>query len=375
MLTIDPTLLPSAGILPARLPADVAIIVPTYNEAANVPLLVEKLEAALMGHAWEVIFVDDDSPDGTADIVRRIGRTQPHVRCIQRVGRQGLSSAVIEGMLSVNAPYVAVMDADLQHDEALLVPMLRLLEARNTDLVVGSRYMAGGSIGEWSKMRHTMSRFATALSQIVAKSNLTDPMSGFFMVRRECFAAAAHNLAGNGYKILLDLLTSCTEPLRVAELPYTFRARLHGESKLDSSVLIEHALLLLSKTIGQYVPVRALVVAGILVGAVVVHLGLLSGALRWLEFGVAQAVASIFGVLVSYVITASLRRRPTDGMSGVADLLSFLTTASIGLVGNLSLAGMLYNETRMWWLAGAAGAILSTVWIHMSNTAAAVRRR
>ena len=96
-----------AGIVPARLPADVAIIVPTFNEVANVPVLVEKLEVALMGHAWEVIFVDDDSPDGTAEAVNRIGRLKPHVRCIQRIARRGLSSAVIEGVLSVNSPWSA----------------------------------------------------------------------------------------------------------------------------------------------------------------------------------------------------------------------------------------------------------------------------
>ena len=114
--------------------------------------------------------------------------------------------------------------------------------------------------------------------------------------------------------------------------------------------------------------------AGILVGAVIVHLGLLSGALRWLEFGVAQAVASIFGVFASYVITASLRRRRVEESAAWADALSFFTSAGIGLVGNLSLAGMLYNETRMWWLAGAAGATISTIWTHVSATAAAVRR-
>ena len=374
MLTLDPTLLPATGILRARLPADLAIIVPTYNEATNVPLLVEKLETALVGHAWEVIFVDDDSPDGTAEIVNRIGRALPHVRCIQRVGRRGLSSAVIEGVLSVNAPYVAIMDADLQHDESLLVPMLRLLEARNTDLVVGSRYIDGGSVGEWSKIRRAMSRVATSLSQLVIRTPLTDPMSGFFMVRRECFLAAAHRLAGNGYKILLDLLSSSAELLRVAELPYRFRARLHGESKLDSQVLIDHALLLAKKAVGQYVPVRPLFLAGLLVGAVVVHLGLLSGALRWLEFGLAQAVASVFGVVASYLLTASFKRRRVDGSAAIANLFSFLMTASIGLAGNLSLAGVLYNETCMWWLAGAAGAILSTVWTHMSAAAATTNR-
>ena len=374
MHTIDPTLLPAAGIVPARLPADVAIIVPTFNEVANVPVLVEKLEAALMGHAWEVIFVDDDSPDGTAEAVNRIGRMKPHVRCIQRIARRGLSSAVIEGVLSVNAPYVAVMDADLQHDEALLVPMLRILEARDTDIVIGSRYMKGGSVGEWSRARQLVSRVATSLSEFIVRSKVTDPMSGFFMVRRDRFLGAAHELAGNGYKILLDLLASSADPLRVAELPYCFRPRIHGQSKLDARVVVEHGALLIAKTVGRYIPVRALVLSGVLVGSVVVHLGLLSGALRWFEFGLAQAAASVFGVAASYVITASFRRRRPEGIAAWADVLSFCASASIGLIGNLSLAGMLYSETQTWWLAGAAGIAISTLWTHMSRSAAAVRR-
>jgi dolichol-phosphate mannosyltransferase len=374
MLTLDPTLLPATGVLPARLPADVAIVIPTFNEAANVPVIVAQLEAALLGHAWEVIFVDDDSPDGTADVVRRIGRLHPHVRCIQRIGRRGLSSAVIEGVLSVNAPYVAVMDADLQHDESLLVPMLRLLESRETDVVIGSRYMEGGSVGDWSRARHAVSRIATVLSDLVVRSKVSDPMSGFFMFRRDRFLDAAHKLSGSGYKILLDLLASAPEPLRVAELPYRFRPRVHGESKLDARVMVEHLGLLLAKTIGRFVPVRALVLSGVLVASIVIHLGLLSGALRWFEFGLAQATASVFGVAASYAIIASFRRRRPEGIAAWADVLSFCASASVGLAGNLSLAGIIYSETQIWWLAGAAGVAISTLWMHMSRSAAAVRR-
>jgi dolichol-phosphate mannosyltransferase len=212
------------------------------------------------------------------------------------------------------------------------------------------------------------------VSEFIVRSKVTDPMSGFFMVRRDCFLSAAHELAGNGYKILLDLLASSDEPLRVAELPYCFRPRIHGQSKLDARVMIEHGALLLAKTVGRYIPVRALVLSGVLVGSVVVHLGLLSGALRWFEFGLAQAAASVFGVAASYVITASFRRRRPEGIAAWADVLSFCASASIGLIGNLSLAGMLYSETQTWWLAGAAGIAISTLWTHMSRSAAAVRR-
>src|SRR5262249_8595910 len=181
---------------------ELSIISPCFNESSNVPKLVERLELALRGIAWEIIFVDDDSPDGTSDVVRVLARKKPRVRCIQRIGRRGLSSAVVEGMLATSAPYLAVIDADLQHDETLIPKMLDAIRSGKYDVVVGSRFIGGGSLGDWEAKRASMSRFAARLSHLVVKQELTDPMSGFFLIKRETLEIAVRRLSGQGYKIL-----------------------------------------------------------------------------------------------------------------------------------------------------------------------------
>src|SRR5262245_33768974 len=208
---------------------ELAVVVPCFNERDNVPILLEKLRAALQGIEWEVIFVDDDSPDGTSDIARRLAASDRRVRCIQRIGRRGLSSACIEGMLASSAPYLAVIDGDLQHDETLLPPMLDALKTGEEDIVVGSRYVSGGGVGTWDVSRASMSLRATWLSRLIVRADLKDPMSGFFMIRRDAFAAAVRNLSVIGFKILLDLFASSPRPLRFRELPYEFRSRQTGE--------------------------------------------------------------------------------------------------------------------------------------------------
>ena len=200
--------------------------------------------------SWEVIFVDDDSPDGTAEQIREISRGDRRVRCLQRLGRRGLTTACIEGALATSAPYIAVMDADMQHDEKLLPQMLAILKSDPVDLVVGSRHVAGGGIGGWDAGRAKMSAVAARLSRIICKAEIADPMSGFFMLRREVLEGALRRLSGQGFKILLDILASSPRPLRVSELPYEFRERQHGESELDTRVAWEYIMLIADKLIG-----------------------------------------------------------------------------------------------------------------------------
>src|SRR5579862_7609453 len=235
---------------------DLTVVVPTFNERANVGLLYERLSTVLAGIAWEAIFVDDDSPDGTADAVRALARRDGRVRCLQRVGRRGLSSACIEGILASASAYVAVMDADLQHDESLLPRMFAALRDEPCDLVIGSRYVPGGGVGDWDKNRQRASAFATWLSRLITKETIADPMSGFFMLRRGVFDGALRQLSAQGFKILLDLLASSKTRPRIKELPFEFRQRQHGESKLDAMVMWEFAMLLADKRIGHLVPVR-----------------------------------------------------------------------------------------------------------------------
>src|SRR6516225_12035341 len=280
------------------------IIIPTLNERENIEPLVALLSEALPDTAWEAIIVDDDSRDGTSEHVRTLARRNPRVRCLQRIGRRGLATACIEGVLASCSPYIAVIDADLQHDERLLPRMLEALESGTIDLVIGSRYVAGGGFGDWSNDRIRISGIATRLAHFICKAEIADPLSGFFMCRREVFEGALRHMSGQGFKVLLDLLASSPAPLRVQELPYSFRERQHGESKLDAMIAWEYGMLLADKLVGRFVPVR-FALFGLIGGlGLIVHLGTLWLALNLLgiEFAAAQAVATIVAMTSNFVL-------------------------------------------------------------------------
>src|SRR5262249_20237752 len=204
-----------------------SVVVPTFNERDNVSKLYRKLEATLDGVAWEVLFVDDNSPDATWDVVRELARQDSRVRCIRRIGRRGLSGACIEGILASCAPYAAVMDADLQHDETQLPKMLLLLQSGAAELVVGSRYIEGGSADSFNKHRAGASALATEVAKRTLGVGVADPMSGFFMIRRDRFEQLAPELSTQGFKILLDVIATARGRLKTVEVPYTFGSRLH----------------------------------------------------------------------------------------------------------------------------------------------------
>jgi dolichol-phosphate mannosyltransferase len=216
---------------------ELSIVAPTFNEAGNIEALVDRLATALQGIAWEILFVDDDSPDGTADRVQEIGQRMANVRCLKRVGRRGLASACIEGFAATNGPFIAVMDADLQHDEALLPRMLEILRAGEIELVVASRYAAGADLGEHSAFRRLISRGGNWAARTILGVGLSDPMSGFFMLRRDLLArSAVGRISGRGFKILLDLVASTRPPAKLCELAFTFRPRNAGESKFNAAI-------------------------------------------------------------------------------------------------------------------------------------------
>src|SRR3954453_21980859 len=192
-----------------------SVIVPTFNERDNIEPLLRRLDSALAHLTWEVIFVDDNSPDRTWDVVRGLARQDSRVRCIRRIGRRGLSGACIEGILASSAPCAAVIDADLQHDETQLPKMLSLLDGGAADLVVGSRYIEGGSADGFNKQRAGASAIATEVAKRVLGVRIADPMSGFFMIRRDRFEELAPQLSTQGFKILLDLIATARGNLRV----------------------------------------------------------------------------------------------------------------------------------------------------------------
>jgi dolichol-phosphate mannosyltransferase len=345
---------------------ELTLVVPTINEKDNVEPLLAAVTPALQGINWEMIFVDDDSADGTSEVVRTIAQKNPRVRCVQRIGRRGLSSACIEGVLASAAPYIAVIDADLQHDERLLPRMLETLRAEPCDVVVGSRYVAGGGVGEWAAHRVGMSNFATRLSRIVCKTDIADPMSGFFMMRRATFNRAVHNLSGQGFKILLDLLASSPEAVRVRELPYEFRQRRFGNSKLDTLVVWEFGVLIADKLIGHVFPVRFALFALIGILGLGVHLIVLrSGmAISAIDFTGAQAIATFVAMTSNFFLNNlfTYRDQRLSGRALIRGLLSFYAICSVGALGNVGIATYIFASDHLWWVAGIAGAFVGSVW-------------
>jgi len=345
---------------------ELSVVVPTFNEAGNVRELLARLQAVLGESGWEAVFVDDDSPDETAALVRSIARIDPRVRCVQRVGRRGLSSACIEGMLASGAPYIAVMDADLQHDEAVLPRMLEQLKLGSADLVVGTRYSQGGSTGDWDRQRAGMSRLATRVGQWVLRQDVSDPMSGFFMLRREVLDASVRRLSGLGFKILLDILASAPPGLRVAEVPFTFRSRYAGESKLDELVVWEYGMLLADKTVGRYVPVRFLAFAIVGGLGVFVHMAALTLFLKGfgLGFTVAQSAATATAMVFNFAVNNILtyRDRRLTGWAWWRGLASFMLACSVGALANVGIASYLFESATTWFLAALAGVLVGAVW-------------
>ncbi len=349
---------------------ELSVIVPTRNERDNIAPLVARLALALKGMDWEVIFVDDDSPDATAAAVRSLGARDPRVRLIHRIGRRGLASACVEGMLASSAPCLAVMDADLQHDETLLPRMVSQLRAGDYDVVVASRYVAGGSTRDFPQLRQRLSRLAVHLAHAFSRVRLQDPLSGYFVIRRQAFEQSARRLSQLGFKILFDILASSPRPLRCLEMPCRFGTRGRGASKLDTLTALQFGVTILDKLIGRAVPVSLVLFLCVGGTGLIVHLVALYALLELrAPFPAAQSgavlVAMTSNFLLNNLITyADLRLRGWQMLRG---LLSFYLVCSIGAVANVALASLIYREWRLWWLAGTAGAALGAAWNYLGT--------
>lgn len=361
-------------------PLELAIVLPTFNERNNVATMVDRLDAALKGVVWEAIFVDDNSPDGTSEEARHISLRDPRVRCIQRIGRRGLASAAIEGMCSTAAPVVAVMDADHQHDPELLPRMLKAVQSGNYDLAYASRFAEGASTEAWGRPdRVKVSGLANKIANKVTGVELTDPMSGFFMLRTDTLRADAHRLSGVGFKILLDILATVDTPLRVKEFPLNFAARAEGESKLDQTVVFEFLIGLYDKWLGRIIPTRFALFGTVGGMGVVVQLAALWFMLHivfgerfvygnWSEsatFNVANTIAAVVAMTFNFVLNNELTYSDKR-LRGFGPLMrgwaQFAVTCSLGLLTNVGSAAMLKTMGFHDVVAVVTGIILGSVW-------------
>jgi dolichol-phosphate mannosyltransferase len=356
--------LASAGFVACA--PELSIVVPTFNEAENVRILIERVAKALEGVNWEIIIVDDDSPDGTADAVRSLARTESRVRCLQRIGRRGLSSACVEGMLASSAPYLAVMDADLQHDERILPTMLELLRSDRADIAIGSRYVEGGSAGDFPDDRARISQIATRLALATTQVPVADPMSGYFMLTSTLLHATVRSLSATGFKILLDILASAPHGYRALEVPYRFGERYAGTSKLDTKAAWDYLVLLLDKSIGRYVPTRFVIFSLVGTLGVAVHMAVLGALFKtgtssffWGQLW-AALVAMTFNFALNNVVT--YRDRKLRGIAWLAGWATFVLACSLGAAANVGIAEYLFEHDRFWAVSALAGIVIGAVW-------------
>ena len=380
---MDRALVESKSAPRARAPTlaapELTVVVPTFNERTNIPLLLARLQRTLDCIYWEVIFVDDNSPDGTAAAVRSLGESDARVRCIRRIGRRGLAGACLEGMLASQAQFVAVMDADLQHDETLLAAMLARLRPGDVDLAVASRYVDTGSAEGLAGRRASYSRWSSELARRLLRVELSDPMSGFFMLRRSAVEELAPKLSSQGFKILLDIVASARGSLRIAELPYVFRERQHGESKLDARIVLDFFALMLGKLTNDAVSFRFLMYCFVGLTGVFIHMAALAVAvdLGGLAFGRAQAAATIVAIAWNFVLNNALtyRDQRLAGWAFVTGLLRFEVICAVGAISNVGVATWIYGYDPRWWIAGLGGALMGAVWNYVVSAAFVWRAR
>jgi dolichol-phosphate mannosyltransferase len=355
-----------------------SVIVPILNELPNVPRVVERLEQALAAVDWEVVFVDDDSEDRSADVARAIAQQKPYVRVLQRIGRRGLGSACLEGMLATSSPYLAVMDGDLQHDESIVPEMLEMIQRDGLDIVVASRNVQGGSKGNFAAFRTRLSDFGAAISQRVCGCRIADPMSGFFLLSRDFLNSVLYRTSGVGFKILVDLLASSPVPVKIREVPYRFRERIYGSSKLDVNVCLEFLQLLAEKTVGHLVPVRFALFMLIGVAGLVLHLSVLAimFAGHKMAFATAQSIATLIAIGSNFFLNNlfTFRDQRLRGFRMITGLISFYAACAFGVWINVDWAQSLLRSGLPWYLAGAAGLGVGAVWNYSVTSVITWRR-
>ena len=378
LIAIDRSLFrPGAQPRPALRPS-IAIVVPTLNECDNIRPLLALLDRTLIGQRYEIVFVDDWSSDGTPELIAGIARERPDVRLIRRFGRRGLSSAVIEGMLATTTDVVAVIDADLQHDESILPRLYDLVASGEADVAIGSRYAEGGSTGDWCARRRRASRAATRLAEIALPVRVADPMSGFFVVRRATLEAAVPQLSGKGFKVLLDLLMSAPGPVRVREVPYTFRQRAAGTSKLGCGVMFDYARLVAGKAVKRLLPARLVSFGAVGLVGLGVHLCVLNAmlSLARLPFATAQGIAVMVAIASNFLLNNMLtfRDRTLRGARMLSGLGSFYLVCGLGALANVGIGSLVFADAQRWWVAGIAGAVVGSVWNFVAASAVTWRK-
>jgi dolichol-phosphate mannosyltransferase len=361
---------PSAGLSPK-----LSVVLPTYNESANVTPIANQLLPLREQYSLEIIFVDDDSQDGTADVIRSLAHLHPEVRLIRRVGRAGLSSAIKEGILDATGDLVAVMDCDGQHEPAMVLAALQSLRETGADLLIGSRFHADANIKGLSRQRERNSTWANAVARfsLPRYRQLTDYMSGFFVCQLQPVLPYVRQIDVNGFKFLYELLAISRGRLNVDEMPLQFQPRISGESKLNLAVVWDLGISILHTLLLRSVPRRAISFGLVGMTGIATHLTIysLARSLFGFSFELAQVFAVVGAATTNFLINNVLtfRTQQLAGIPLLLGLLRFLLVTSMGMVANVGVSTALYHRaTQQPLLAMFAGIAVDFVWKYAASS-------
>ena len=348
-----------------------SLIIPTYNERDNIVPLVERIHKALAGYNYKVLFIDDDSKDGTAELIRALSEKYP-VEVIVRKDKRGLASAVVDGIGYAKGDIIGVMDADLQHPPEVLSDLLKAIED-GADMAIASRYVPGGSCEGWGLARRITSRGAIFIAHVLLPltRRIKDPMAGFFVFKKQAIASA--NLKPTGYKILLEIVME-GKFQNIAEVPYTFKTRSRGQSKLNMRQQIDylkHIYSLMRRTGELLRFAKFCLVGGSGVG---VNEGLL-----WLfreQASLPLPVASAISVEVSIISNFFFNnyftfrdRRSSEAKSTSYRLLKFNLVSLVGLGINVGILTLFTNVVGLHYLySNLIGIAIAAIWNYILST-------
>ncbi len=341
-----------------------SIIVPTKNEEHNIELLINKLFNVCSNIHFEIIFVDDSS-DNTCKVIQKFQNQYDNIQLIHRDNATGLSSAVIVGMGNVNSDYICVMDADLQHDEAIIPTMLNIAEIDKKNIVIATRYNQAGNLSAFSPIRKCISYIATQLAEFLLPIKVSDPMSGFFLIHREVYLSARDKLSGIGFKILLDLIFSSDIKLHYSEVSYKFGKREFGKSKLNFEVILDYLLLLIYHKLHIHIPKTYIYFA--ICGAIGAIIHYITFMIQFLYFDLpifnAHVVSAFMAILVNYNLNNFITFKKKRGVKSPAkSFIAFLIISLFGILISGSITEKLYNLSGLWLLASVFGVIMASVW-------------
>ena len=345
-----------------------SIVIPTYNEKDNISRILERLKKVLKSITYEVIFIDDNSPDGTAEVIKDRIKNSSKIHLIHRIGRKGLAGAVIEGVFAANADLVAVMDCDLQHDETKLLDMIDLFSKNNSlDIVIGSRFTETGEISEkaFSKMRELGSKATTLIIKKVLNIASTDPLSGFFMVKKKSFLKSSENLQTQGFKVLADFLATSGKNIEIKEIGYSFKNRIAGESKMNFLTALELIGLVLSQILKGRVSIRFILFCMVGLSGIFVQL-LITGLAMLLinQFPTSQTLGIVVAMTSNYFLNniITFQERKLKSLDLIRGLFSFYLICSLGAFTNIAIATYVFGFSSNWLISSFIGACFGAVW-------------